>query len=106
MGWVTTEKLQYDPNHRLLSHSPTTYKIPNIQDTPRDFRVEFIENPGNPKNVYGSKAVGEPPFLLGIGVFTAIKHALSFRAKGRQIELSSPATAEEVLLTLTRLKRS
>lgn len=104
MGWVTTEKLQYDDQRRLLTHSPTTYKIPNVQDTPRDFRVEFIENLGNPRNVYGSKAVGEPPFLLGIGAWTAIKHALSHRARGRPVALTSPATAEEVLMELTRLK--
>jgi xanthine dehydrogenase large subunit len=106
MGWVTSEVLRYDSNRNLLTHSPTTYKIPNVQDTPRDFRVDFIENEGNPQNVYGSKAVGEPPFLLGIGVWTAIKHALSCRAGGQRIELSSPATPEAILMELTRLKQA
>jgi xanthine dehydrogenase large subunit len=104
MGWVTTENLIYDEKRRLLTHSPTTYKIPNVQDTPRDFRVDFIENPGNPKNVHGSKAVGEPPFLLGIGAWTAAKHALSYRASGRPVHLASPATGEEILMELTHLK--
>ena len=105
MGWVTTEHLVYDEGHRLVSHSPTTYKIPSVQDTPRDFRVDFIENDGNPGNVFGSKAVGEPPFLLGSSVWTAIKHALSCRAKaGVPVALSSPATAERVLAALEHLK--
>lgn len=104
MGWVTTEELCYDGKRRLLSHSPTTYKIPNVQDTPRVFNIDFIENPHNHVNVRGSKAVGEPPFLLGIGAWTAIKHALSFRAGVESIRLNSPATSEAVLLELARLK--
>jgi xanthine dehydrogenase large subunit len=105
-GWVTTENLYYDPSGYLVSHSPTTYKIPNIQDAPRDLRVEFIENDGNPQNVFGSKAVGEPPFLLGISVWTAIKHALRFRSSGKPLQIQSPATNEAVLMELTRLKET
>ncbi|MBU6152800.1 MAG: molybdopterin-dependent oxidoreductase [Bdellovibrionales bacterium] len=104
MGWVTSEHLVYDRDRNLLTHSPTTYKIPNVQDTPREFNVEFIENPDNDRNVHGSKAVGEPPFLLGTSVWTAIKHALSFRANGQEIRLVSPATSEVILMELTRLK--
>jgi xanthine dehydrogenase large subunit len=105
MGWVTTEHLVYDEGHRLVSHSPTTYKIPSVQDTHRDFRVDFIENDGNPGNVHGSKAVGEPPFLLGSSVWTAIKHALSCRAMpGVPVALSSPATGERILEALERQK--
>ena len=107
MGWVTSEHLVYDQNHHLVSHSPTTYKIPNVQDTPRDFRVDFIENPDNRVNFHGSKAVGEPPFLLGTSVWTAIKNALSYRAPDSrcEIHLTSPATPEVILMELTRLKR-
>ncbi|MBT4792390.1 MAG: molybdopterin-dependent oxidoreductase [Halobacteriovoraceae bacterium] len=105
MGWVTTEKLVYDNKGNLLTHSPTTYKIPNIQDTPRTFNVDFICNEDNQCNVHRSKAVGEPPFLLGISVWTAIKHALSFRnIKNINSELTSPATNETVLVELMRLK--
>lgn len=106
MGWVTTENLYYSPEGQLLSHSPTTYKIPNIQDTPRVFHVSFIENNQNTENVKGSKAVGEPPFLLGISVWTAIKNALSYRANNQTIQLQSPATTERILMELTRLKRN
>jgi len=104
MGWVTTENLYYDAKRNLVSHSPTTYKIPNIQDTPRIFKIDFIENLDTQNNVYGSKAVGEPPLLLGISAWTAVKHALSFRAGEKPIELTSPATSEVVLTELTRLK--
>jgi xanthine dehydrogenase large subunit len=104
MGWVSSEHLVYDKKRNLLTHSPTTYKIPNVQDTPREFHVDFIENPNNDRNVHGSKAVGEPPFLLGTSVWTAIKHALSFRAEGQEIRLTSPATPEVILMELSRLK--
>ncbi len=102
-GWVTTEKLYYNDKRKLISHSPTTYKIPNIQDVPRVMNVNFIKNEENHVNVFGSKAVGEPPFLLGVSAWTAVKHALSFRSK-EVITLASPATGEEVLMTLSRIK--
>jgi xanthine dehydrogenase large subunit len=102
MGWVTTENLYYDSKRHLVSHSPTTYKIPNVQDVPRIFNVDFIENPDNKVNVYGSKAVGEPPFLLGISVWAAVKNALSYRTKGGPVKIKSPATQEEILMELER----
>lgn len=101
-GWVTTEYLHYDEKGILYSHSPTTYKIPNIQDTPRDLRVHLLENEYNSETFNGAKAVGEPPFLLGISVWTAIKNALAHRAKSNIVSLKSPATAERVLMELQR----
>jgi xanthine dehydrogenase large subunit len=95
MGWVTSEELFYDKNGKLISHSPTTYKIPNIQDTPRDFRINFIENPHNTQNVVGSKAVGEPPFLLSASVIMAIKDAVGSLSKN-PVKLNSPATPEAI----------
>lgn len=104
-GWVSMEKLCYSPKGELISHSPTTYKIPTIQDIPREFNINFIENDTTTMNVRGSKAVGEPPFLLGISVFTACKNALSYRAKNKKIvEMSSPATNENLLMKLEELK--
>ncbi|MFS4459226.1 xanthine dehydrogenase molybdopterin binding subunit [Bdellovibrio sp. HCB2-146] len=102
MGWVTSEKLFYNKDGRLLSHSPTTYKIPNVQDTPRIFNVSFIENNENHQNVHRSKAVGEPPFLLGISVWTALKDALRYKTKGKLPQIKSPATPEEILMELTK----
>ena len=99
MGWVTTENLFYNKEGRLMSHSPTTYKIPNIQDIPREFNIHFIENDANDVNIRKSKAVGEPPFLLGISVWTAIKKALMQKA-GKNIAMKSPATNEQVLMSI------
>jgi xanthine dehydrogenase large subunit len=106
MGWVTSEKLYHNKEGRLLSHSPTTYKIPNVQDTPRIFNVDFIENNGNTANVHGSKAVGEPPFLLGISAWTAIKDALRYKAGEKIPQIISPATPEVVLMELARYDRA
>jgi xanthine dehydrogenase large subunit len=100
MGWVTTENLVTAADGRLLSHSPTTYKIPNIQDTPRIFNVRLIDNATNVGNVMRSKAVGEPPLLLGTSVWTAVKNAISYRVNIPHID--SPATPEEILMELTR----
>ncbi len=100
MGWATTEELRYSETGELLSHSPTTYKVPNVTDVPEIFNVAFLDNPDNELNIYASKAVGEPPLLLGVSVWAAVKHALSFAAGGGVPELSLPATNEEVLRRL------
>lgn len=105
MGWVTTENLVYNERGELLSHSPTTYKIPNIQDTPREFNLDLIANQEH-KNVRGSKAVGEPPLLLGLSVWNAVKNALSYASQGALPQLSIPANAEQILLELTRYQRA
>jgi xanthine dehydrogenase large subunit len=100
MGWVTTEELRYSEKGELLSHSPTTYKVPNATDLPPIFNVDFLDNPDNVVNLYGSKAVGEPPLLLAVSVWTAVKHALSFVGNGRRHGLKLPATGEEILRCL------
>jgi xanthine dehydrogenase large subunit len=102
-GWMTMENLVYRDGE-LLSHSPTTYKIPSICDMPEEFNIDFIENNTNDVNVRRSKAVGEPPFLLGISVFTAIKDALRYRANNKQIKIDAPATNENILMVLEDLK--
>ncbi|MFK7766616.1 MAG: xanthine dehydrogenase molybdopterin binding subunit [Mariniblastus sp.] len=102
MGWVTAECLVYDEAGKLLSHSPTTYKIPAITDVPLDFRCEFFPNEDNLHCVRRSKAVGEPPLLLGIAVWAAVKNALSFVESGDDPNLKLPATGEEILRCLYR----
>jgi xanthine dehydrogenase large subunit len=104
MGWVTTEDLRYAPSGELLSHSPTTYKIPNINDLPPEFHMDWIDQ-DNPVNVAGSKAVGEPPLLMAISVWTAVKHALGFVSNGDIAKLRLPATNEEILMRLTEYSR-
>ena len=99
MGWMTTENLFYNADGLLLSHSPSTYKIPSIQDIPRTFNVEFFENDNNHSNLRGTKASGEPPLLLSISVWTAIHDALKslphFAKEFPRLQI--PATQEAVL---------
>ncbi|WPU63676.1 xanthine dehydrogenase molybdopterin binding subunit [Peredibacter starrii] len=99
LGWVTTENLFYNDQGLLLSHAPSTYKIPNVQDTPRVFNVELLENDENYANVRGTKAVGEPPLLLALSAWTAVTNALShlphYQVDYPKIRI--PATSENVL---------
>jgi xanthine dehydrogenase large subunit len=106
MGWVTNEELKYSDKGALLSYSPTTYKIPNIQDIPAQLNCDFIDNPNNTVNVRGSKAVGEPPLLLGLAVWAAVKDALIYAAKGQVPKLNLPATGEEILMRLSELRKT
>jgi xanthine dehydrogenase large subunit len=101
MGWVTTEDLRYTAAGELLSHSPTTYKIPNVNDLPEVFNLEWIDHE-NPVNIRGSKAVGEPPLLTAISIWCAVKHALTFVSNGEIAKLKLPATNEEILMRLTQ----
>jgi xanthine dehydrogenase large subunit len=100
LGWVTTEDLRYAPNGELLSHSPTTYKIPNVNDLPEEFHLDWIDRE-NPVNIGGSKAVGEPPLLTAISVWCAVKDALRVVSNGDIPKLRLPATSEEILMRLT-----
>jgi xanthine dehydrogenase large subunit len=103
MGWVTTEELVWNEAGELLSHSPTTYKIPNVSDVPEIFNVRFLDNPNNEVSLYRSKAVGEPPLLLGISVWLAVKNALSYQSKDRPPILSIPATGERILMGMVAI---
>ncbi len=97
MGWATSEKLIYSDRGELLSHGPTTYKIPSIQDTPREFNVYFMDHDFNTNNVVRSKAVGEPPFLLGVSVWHAVKDALSYLPGEDLVSINLPITGEDIL---------
>ncbi|WP_254512573.1 xanthine dehydrogenase molybdopterin binding subunit [Anatilimnocola floriformis] len=100
MGWVTAEALIYNDKGALLSHSPTTYKIPAITDLPPILNCEFFDNDDNTENVARSKAVGEPPLMLAISVWTAVKHAISQAVPSEDLRV--PATGEEILRQLSR----
>ncbi len=107
MGWVTTEELVYDDQTgRLLSTSPTTYKIPNATDLPPIFNVNTIVNPKHKINVRRSKAVGEPPLMLGISVWLAAKHAINQLNRDRLANLSLPATCQANLTCISEIVRS
>jgi xanthine dehydrogenase large subunit len=107
MGWLTTEELCWNERGELTTHAPSTYKIPTASDLPDDFRVRIWEKGINREQVVGrSKAVGEPPLMLGISVFHAINDAIASVAGGRlSPSLDAPATPERVLLAIEDLKR-
>ena len=98
-GWLTTEELVWDKTGRLLTHAPSTYKIPACSDRPEVFNVHLWEKGLNrEKTIYRSKAVGEPPFMLGISAFMALSDAIAACGDGQRYPaLDAPATAERVL---------
>ena len=105
MGWLTAEELVYDDGGRLLSHAPSTYKIPTASDLPADFRVALYRSEGNPeKTIYRSKAVGEPPLMLAISVFSAITDAIASLKPGTVPPLDTPATPEAIQRAVTAMK--
>lgn len=101
MGWLTTEKLFYNDKGVLKTHSPSTYKIPSIHDIPREINIDFVETDLNSKNIKGSKAVGEPPLMLAISIWTAIKNAISYKTNNIP-HLIVPASQENILMELQK----
>jgi len=107
MGWLTTEELVWDKQGRLLTINPASYKIPAIGDTPAQFNVNLLKNSPNVEaSIYHSKAVGEPPFMLGISVWLAIRDAVSSLSEYKvSPKLDSPATPERVLKALNQIQK-
>ena len=103
MGWLTTEQLVWSETGLLRTHAPSTYKIPSTGDIPAHFKVDLWPEPNREDNVFGSKAVGEPPLMLAISVFEALRDAVAAARPGGQVQLDAPATAENVLRALGRL---
>lgn len=105
VGWCTTEEIKWDDKGNLMTHSPDTYKIPSVQDIPRDFRTALLEGVPNPNTIRRSKAVAEPPFMLALSAWLAIKDAVS--AVGNHViepDFSLPATNEIIVLSVQKLK--
>ncbi|WP_082585747.1 xanthine dehydrogenase molybdopterin binding subunit [Hydrogenophaga sp. Root209] len=96
MGWLTTEQLVWNDKGYLQTHAPSTYKIPATGDIPEHFKIDLWPEPNREDNVHGSKAVGEPPFMLAISVFEALRDAVA-QAGGQPEGMNAPGTAEEVL---------
>jgi len=98
MGWLTTEELKWNIKGRLVTHAPSTYKIPAIHDCPATFNTALFKNKNIKPTIKRSKAVGEPPLLLSFSAFFAIRDAISSVASHRvNPPLNAPATAEEIL---------
>ncbi|SAL09515.1 xanthine dehydrogenase molybdopterin binding subunit [Caballeronia humi] len=99
MGWLTTEELWWNRDGRLMTHAPSTYKIPAISDTPAAFNVALFRNDNAEPTVFRSKAVGEPPLLLSFSVLLAIRAAIASAAPDATDapRLRAPATPEAIL---------
>ena len=106
MGWLTTEELKWNDQGRLLSNGPATYKIPAVGDTPFEFNVNLLEDrPNREETIYRSKAVGEPPFMLGISVWSAIRDAVASLADyNYSAPMDTPATPEQILKSVHNTK--
>ncbi len=101
VGWLTCEELRFDERGYLRTHSPDTYKIPAFGDAPLDFRVSLLEAAAQDDVIHGSKAVGEPPLMLGLSVVAALRDAVAaFGPKGREVKLEMPCTAEALLFAV------
>lgn len=106
MGWLTGEELKWNQDGRLLSHSASTYQIPSIGDAPAELNVTLLKKATQGGVIHGSKAVGEPPFMLALSVREAIREAVAaFAAEPpRQVELGAPATHEAIFAAIQGVK--
>jgi xanthine dehydrogenase large subunit len=105
MGWLTMEELWWDDKGRLMTHAPSTYKIPAVNDCPKDLRTRLFKNANAEDTILRSKATGEPPLLLPFSVFFAIRDAVASVADYRvNPPLNAPATPEEILKAVDALK--
>ena len=103
LGWLTTEELVWNAKGELLTRGASTYKIPTAADMPARLKIELWPEANREDNVGGSKAVGEPPFMLAISVYEALRDAIGACRPGREpIRLDTPATPERVLQALTQ----
>jgi len=107
LGWMLTEELVWDAKGRFITHAPSTYKIPTSRDVPPVFNVRLLENaPNREDTVFRSKGIGEPPLLLALSVWFAVRHAVAgLYPAGRMPELNAPATPEVVLRAVEFARR-
>lgn len=106
-GWLTTEELVWDAKGRLATHAPSTYKIPACSDRPPVFNVRLWNRPNREDTVGKSKAVGEPPFMLGISVLFALSDAVAACGNGSVYPaLDAPATPERILMAVHRQRNA
>ena len=105
-GWLTSEELVWNDRGQLLTHGPSTYKIPGSRDVPPEFNVHILEDASNlVPTVFRSKAVGEPPLMLAISVWLAIRDAVSRIAGHRHLpKLDAPATPEAILAAVDDIR--
>lgn len=102
-GWLTTEELVWDGSGRLTTHAPSTYKIPACSDRPDIFNVALYGNTNAEDTIFRSKAVGEPPFMLGISALMALSDAVA-ACGSKYPNLHAPATSERILQAVQRVQ--
>jgi len=104
VGWLTSEELWWNDRGELGTHAPSTYKIPTCSDLAPDFRVELMQsNPNSEDTIYRSKAVGEPPLMLALSAFHAIRDAIASDDYSAP-DLQAPATPEAILHAIEAAK--
>jgi len=102
MGWLTSEELWWRPDGKLMSHAPSTYKIPTASDLPDIFNVRLYDNANVEDSIHRSKAVGEPPFMLALSVYQALRDAVAAALPaGQPLQLDAPATPEAILRAIS-----
>ena len=107
MGWLTMEECIWDKQGKLLTHGPSTYKIPVASDVPEHFKVSLFDGRNVRPTPYRSKATGEPPLMNALSVFFALRDAVSASAGHKaRVDLIAPATPERILLACERAKRA
>ena len=101
MGWLTSEELHWRADGKLMTHAPSTYKIPTAADVPAVFNVALYANANREDSIHRSKAVGEPPFMLALAVFFALRDAVAAALPvGAPVQLDAPATPEAIVRAL------
>ena len=108
MGWLTMEEVKWKPNGQLTTYSPSTYKIPAVSDMPEKFYAKIFNQGQNIQNVVNkSKTTGEPPLMLAMSVFFAIKDAISSVSNYKISPiLDAPATPEKIYLAINNIKKT
>ena len=105
MGWLTMEECIWDKKGKLLTHGPSTYKIPVAGDVPEHFKVSLFDGQNVKPTPYRSKAVGEPPLMLALSAYFALRDAVAATAgTGQVLSMDAPATPERILLAVEQLR--
>jgi xanthine dehydrogenase large subunit len=105
MGWLTTEELKFSDDGRLLTHAPSTYKIPTAGDRPAVFNMALWDKGVNREDtIHRSKAVGEPPLMLAISVLSALQDAVRAVGGKRFPDFDAPATPERILMAIEKAR--
>jgi xanthine dehydrogenase large subunit len=100
IGWMTCEELKWNSDGKLLTDALSTYKIPDIHAIPKEMKIHFLENSPNDFGPLHSKAIGEPPFMYGLGAYFALMNAMRAFRPNMELKFDAPLTPEKVLLML------